>query len=118
MLWDHVFKQFAKDLAYLCQEDQNTVPEIAALTLKLLRPEGTATLKKACSWPQISAKNDQSLQEIWLAVMGYDAPESEFLVWKDFFLNANSDYAHATGQEVLRAMIASILLNPFFLLEQ
>lgn len=118
MLWDQLFKQFATDLAYLCRDDQNTLPERASETLKRLRPEITATLKKACSWPQASAKNELYLQEIWLAVMRYDAPESEFLAWKDYFLNANSGYTDATGREVLRAMIASILLNPFFLFEQ
>ena len=118
MLWDLVIKNFSRDIGSLCLQDPSKRSEKATETLKSLKPEVTARLKSLCSWPEASVKNETLLSQLWLTFMSYDAPESEFLVWKDYFLNEGSPYASTGGQETLTAMITSMLLNPYFLLEQ
>ncbi len=74
-----------------------------------------ATLKKICAWPAEGARDDAVLQEFWLALMGYGAPEAEYAAWRDFFRSA---YAGKPAAETVAAMTLAIAMNPHFLLHQ
>ncbi|MBL8661782.1 MAG: hypothetical protein JNM29_03105 [Candidatus Odyssella sp.] len=74
-----------------------------------------ATLKKVCAWPAESARDEAVLQEFWLALMGYQAPEAEYAAWRDFFRSA---YAAKPATETVAAMTLAIAMNPYFLLHQ
>lgn len=73
-------------------------------------------LNRICAWPKPAAVTDRNMLDFWLAVMGYNAPESEFLAWRDFLLN--SSYRNKTAKEAVAAMTLAITLNPHFLLDR
>jgi hypothetical protein len=93
---------FAKSLAANC-----TVPRLP------LNARFAATLKKVCTWPAPEAASDAVLTGFWLGVMGYDAPRSEYIAWRDFF---RARYADKPGPETVEAMTFAIMMNPYFLL--
>ena len=93
---------FAKSLASNC-----TVPRLS------LNERFAATLKKVCAWPAPEAASDAVLSGFWLGVMGYDAPQAEYVTWRDFF---RSKYAGKPGPETVEAMTFAIMMNPYFLL--
>ena len=43
-------------------------------------------LQKLCTWPAAGAKTDALLMDYWLSIMGYNAPEAEYVAWRDYFL--------------------------------
>ncbi len=75
-----------------------------------------AALNRLCAWPKPAAVTDRIMLDFWLAVMGFNAPESEFLAWRDFFLN--SSYRNKPAKDAVTAMTLAIALNPHFLLDR
>jgi hypothetical protein len=98
------FAGFARSLAKSCGSPQ-----------MLLTDGFYDTLETLCAWPSAKAKGDTALTAFWLGLMGYDAPEKEFQVWRDFFRHT---YAKKKAAETIEAMTLAIMLNPYFLLEQ
>ena len=78
--------------------------------LKLLKPI-------ASDWPKASVRNEATLQQIWFAVMGFEPPEEEYAAWRDFFLNESGPYAKVSGEDAVRALTLTLLLNPYFILQ-
>ena len=72
-------------------------------------------MQKLCAWPAESAKSDAVLQEFWLSVMGYNAPEAEYAAWRDFF---RQSYGQRAAAETVAAMTLAITMNPYFLLHK
>jgi hypothetical protein len=118
MLWDLVLSNLAKDLSSICSGEEVSKDSRTMNTLNRIRPDISSIFLNICKWPEESVKNETTVLPLWLSLMGYDAPQSEYMAWRDYFLNANSPYSQISGEETLRAMIRSILLNPYFLLEQ
>lgn len=54
-------------------------------------------------------------QGLWMQVVGFEAPYSEFEAFRDFFL-LNED--RLSGRNRVEAMMLAMLLNPYYLLEQ
>ena len=75
VIWHVALSRFSKSMAASCK-----TPEFA------FHPRFLATLKKLCAWPAAEARSEAVLLDFWLSVMGYNAPEEEFLAWRDFFL--------------------------------
>jgi hypothetical protein len=73
------------------------------------------TLRTLCAWPADAAKTDAVLQDFWFGIMGYNAPETEYAAWRDFFLIT---YAHRPAAETIDAMTLAITMNPYFLLHR
>jgi hypothetical protein len=73
------------------------------------------TLKDLCSWPAAGAKADALLMDYWLAIMGYNAPEPEYVAWRDHFL---ASYKDRPAAETITAMTLAITMNPYFLLHK
>ena len=104
VIWHATFSRFAAAIGGSC-----------AKPLLALHARFRATLRKICAWPADAARSDDVLQEFWLALMGYDAPEAEYAAWRDFFRAA---YAGKPAAETVAAMTLAITLNPHFLLHQ
>ncbi|WP_088348689.1 MULTISPECIES: hypothetical protein [Rhodomicrobium] len=98
------FAGFAQSLAQSCKSPQ-----------LLLNDSFFDTLEALCTWPSDEAKNEQVLTAFWLGIMGYNAPESEFAVWRDFVLGT---YGEKPALEAIEGMTLALMLNPYFLLEQ
>ena len=79
-------------------------------------PQFEKSFQAICAWPATKAKDDSVMESFWIALMGYDAPEEEFVAWKEFF--KNSSYQNRNAKETISAMAQAIFLNPFFLLER
>jgi hypothetical protein len=73
------------------------------------------TLEALCTWPSAEAKSEQVMMAFWLAMMGYNAPQEEYSIWRDFVL---ATYERKKAQEAIEAMTLALLMNPYFLLEQ
>lgn len=104
VIWHATLSRFAAAIGESC-----TKPRLA------LHPRFQTTLQKVCAWPADAARADAALQEFWLALMGYGAPEAEYAAWRDFFRTA---YAGKPASETVAAMTLAITLNPHFLLHQ
>ncbi|HEY7610714.1 MAG TPA: hypothetical protein VIF14_15910 [Alphaproteobacteria bacterium] len=104
MIWRVALSGFAKSVAASCKSPQL---EFGAPFL--------ATLRELCAWPAAAAKSEDVLQAYWFAVMGYNAPESEYRAWRDFFLGAS--YRDRPAAETIDAMTFAITMNPYFLLQ-
>ncbi len=57
---------------------------------------------------------EAELENLWLAVMSYDAPEDEYWAFKEFFL---PQVTTLQPRDFVRSTVYAILMNPYFLLE-
>ena len=73
------------------------------------------TLQKLCTWPAADAQADTLMMEYWLYIMGYNAPEAEYVAWRDYFL---ASYGSRPGADTVTAMTLAITMNPYFLLHK
>jgi hypothetical protein len=105
VIWNVIASQFAESLGQSCIQ-----PKMP------FNPEFLKSLNALCAWPADSAKTEEAMTAYWILMMGYDAPEQEFRVWREFFLN--SEYASKSGAEAVQAMSFAILMNPYFNLEK
>jgi hypothetical protein len=98
------FSGFAQSLAKSCASPQ-----------MLLNDGFYDTLETLCTWPSQDAKSDAVLTAFWLALAGYNAPQEEFQVWRDFIIGT---YGEKKAPEAIEAMTLALLMNPYVLLEQ
>lgn len=108
--WFILFEGLAKDLAYVCSTEAGPAP---VELISELRAEVLVMLLSLCSWPNVT---DQQLLDLWLTIVGYDAPSSEFESWLARF--KQEDYRGGSPLAALQDMIQVALLNPYFLLER
>ncbi len=104
LVWYTSLSSLADDLAANC----GPAPKIVS------NAEFAKALSAICQWPAATAKTDSAMLGFWIALMGYDAPESEYDAWKSFFLT--SSYQNRPAPETVKAMTQAILLNPYFLI--
>ncbi|HEX4924928.1 MAG TPA: hypothetical protein VFV50_12620 [Bdellovibrionales bacterium] len=106
MLWKIAMTGIARDIAKTCMAQEQ----------ERFNAEFLAAVSHLCRWPAASAQTDAVLEDLWLALMGYSAPEEEYLAWRGFL---KSDYMQKldAGQAVT-AMATAILMNPHFLLRK
>jgi len=104
VIWRVALSGFAKSVAGSCQ-----TPRLE------FRAQFMRTLRTLCRWPATEAKADNVLLDFWFSVMGYNAPESEYVAWRDFFLTT---YAARSAAETIDAMTLAITMNPYFLLHR
>lgn len=113
LLWQIALSKLATEVALSCR-DANAPQNLG---LYPYNASFAARLKPLCSWPSPEAKQEAKLLDLWQAVMGFDAPKQEFDAWRDYFLAPTSPFANASRDDSLKAMIRSMLLSPYFLLE-
>ena len=105
VIWRIVLSGFARSIADSCP-----TPRLA------FHQHFLTTLKKLCTWPAAGAKTDAVMTDFWFGVMGYNAPEAEYVAWRDFFRTAS--YKNRPAAEAIDAMTLAITMNPFFLLHR
>jgi len=111
LIWRIAFSGLGKDVASTC-------PDAAgALTVHdfELRPELARIVQRLCTWPQSSAREDDTLRAFWQGMTRYDAPPGEYDAWKAHFMGPA--YASTGPDVVIPLMVMSALLNPYVLLQ-
>jgi hypothetical protein len=98
------FSGFAQSLAKSCASPQ-----------LLLNDGFYDTLEALCAWPAPEAKSDAVLTAFWLAMAGYNAPQEEYAIWRDFIIGT---YGDKKATEAIESMTLALMMNPYFLLEQ
>ena len=73
-------------------------------------------LNAICRWPDPAAQSPEAMQAFWIALMGYDAPEEEFLAWRQFFIA--SSFAKQPASVAVPEMAFALMYNPNFLLSR
>ncbi|MCX6130976.1 MAG: hypothetical protein NTX25_18200, partial [Proteobacteria bacterium] len=80
-----------------------------------LRPEVQSALRAVCNWPDAAAHTEAHLRAIWEIGMKADAPEAEFIAWRDYILGPS--FTEKSG-EAVHSMISTMLYNPHLLLKK
>jgi hypothetical protein len=113
-LWNITMSMLASDIARSC----GTI-RLAVMRSQVFDYNDSFAkhLNALCSWPNSQAKNETNLRNLWIAVQGFDAPKEEFEAWRDFFLSPQSPYADKPNEESMAAMLKTMFLSPYFLLE-
>ena len=111
LIHDVIFSSFTHELAQICVDSKAVLFSGAA---QPINDDLTATLVGICAWSAVETHNANQLMDLWLQTMGYQAPEEEFIAWRDFFMS--DDYSAASGQKIIEDGIYAILNNPYFLL--
>lgn len=104
VIWRVALSGFAKSVANSCRQPRLTFHQRFLTTLRAL-----------CRWPAAEAKTDAVLLEFWFSVMGHNAPQTEYMAWREFFLTT---YANRPASETIGAMTLAITMNPYFLLHR
>jgi len=104
VLFRLAFSRFAKSLAASCHSPQ-----------LILNEPFYETLEALCTWPSYEARTETVMMAFWLSMMGYDAPKSEYEVWRDF---VRRTYGQTDPEETIESMTLAIMLNPYFLLQK
>ncbi len=65
----------------------------------------------------VDADASTSLRDIWQVVMRYDAPESEREAWLTAIQQPDTDWRKAEGRYRTQAVLQSLFMHPYFLLE-
>ena len=103
-IWHATLSNFAKSIGASCSKPQLE-----------FHPQFVQTLQKLCTWPATDAQADALMMEYWLYIMGYNAPEAEYVAWRGYFL---ASYGSRPGAETVTAMTLAITMNPYFLLHK
>ena len=114
LLWNLVFSGLSKDIAESCGTPQLVIEGSIKIDYNQSFAERLGAL---CKGPVLDLKNEESLLNFWWSVEGFDAPREEYLAWRDFFMSPQSPYANAPSKEAIQAMLKTMFLNPYFLLE-
>jgi len=104
MIWHVTLSGFANAVGETCESER-----------LVFHPRFIKTLQQLCQWPLPAAKEERVLLEFWTSMMGYNAGEDEYLVWKEFFLR---EYRDGKPPETVAAMTLAITMNPRFLLHR
>ena len=70
-------------------------------------------LRELCAAPLDQPLSDSLLFSLWTSIIGFEAPQSEFLAWKQYL--ADLDFAHAEDRTY--KAIYPVFMNPYFLIE-
>jgi hypothetical protein len=105
VIWRVALSGFARSVADSCE-----TPRLS------FQARFLATLRRLCTWPNAEAKAESVMLDFWFGVMGYNAPESEYRAWREFFLT--SSYRDRPAHETIDAMTLAITMNPYFLLHR
>lgn len=112
MLWDTALTGFSESIGGYCPNGPTDSPRADYP----LNARGAQLVKAICSnWP--NGLTDAQLHDLWTWVMSFDAPESAETEWKASILDAGSPLRQMPAKAGIKAMMRTIFLNPWFLLE-
>ncbi len=104
LVWKMMFSQLSDKISELCIGGDSTH----------FSPDFRTQMTTLCQWPSATGRNEESLKTFWTTLMGYDAPEDEYIAFRYFFLS--DQWRQARPNDVVWAMSYSVLMNPYFLL--
>ena len=104
LIWHMLFSKLATDVSLLCTGE-------AALPFSVGFKNAAEPF---CEFPYRATNWDDQLFTLWLTVMNFNAPLSEYEEWRKFWLSPSA--ANLRGPEALEWMVLSIVNNPYFLL--
>lgn len=105
LIWQMSLSGLGKDIAKSCTRSDSR-----------FNSAFRSVMSDLCKWPAPQGSDPKVLVEYWLAIMGHNAPEDEFLAWRDFFLT--SSYKSKPAAESIEAMTLAMMMNPYFLLKR
>ncbi len=104
LIWHMLFSKLATDVSLLCTGE-------AVLPFSVGFRKAAAPF---CEFPFRMANWDDQLFTLWLTVMNFDAPLTEYQEWRKFWISPQASALR--GPEALEWMVLSIVNNPYFLL--
>ena len=107
LLWDILMDQTATSIASEVRETDGGTS---------LDDSFQSTLKQLVAAPQ-GKDSSEDLRDLWHEFMRYDAPESERDIWVAAMTAPESDWQANEGRARTRAILQSLLMHPYFLLE-
>ncbi|WP_141733375.1 hypothetical protein [Oligoflexus tunisiensis] len=121
MLWYNQIAVFSKAIGRICLQlpangKQVVVKGNDGDVTYTLQAKLIGLIPDLCEWKQPDEIMKSKLSELWLQVMSYDAPRAEQEAWLKFFLEGADDFA--SSQERVSALFETMLMNPFFLLQE
>jgi hypothetical protein len=118
MLWYNQIAVFSKAISQLCLETgkEIVVKDNSGDVPYALHPRLAALMPDLCAWKLPEAEMKSRLSALWMQVMSYDAPRSELEAWTKYFLEEGD--AFPSDQERVAALFETMLMNPFFLLQE
>jgi hypothetical protein len=101
-----LFEAFATDISNLCYGPVATIP---------FSTDFQSLVAQLCHAPwEFHFSDDSLMQELWLSLVGYDLPMTEYFAWRDEFRSA---YWKAEAKaDWINSQIVALLMNPYFLL--
>ena len=105
LIWQMSLSGLGKDIAKSCSRSDAR-----------FNANFRSVMAELCQWPGSRGSDPRVLVEFWFAIMGHNAPEEEFVAWRDFFLT--SSYKSKAAPESIEAMTLAIAMNPYFLLKR
>jgi hypothetical protein len=112
MLWDTALTGLAESIASHCQDN----PTDYLISAYSLNTRGSKAIKSICTVGP-NALTDAQLHDLWMWVMSFDAPELVEAEWKAAILEPNSPIRKMPAKDAIKAIMRTIFLNPWFLLE-
>jgi len=111
-LWDTALTGFAGMMSGYCGD----APGAGAPVGYPLNVRGAQAIRSVCAvWP--NGVTDAQLHELWSWVMSFDAPESAEADWKAAILDPASPIRQLPAKDGVAAIMRTIFVNPWFLLE-
>lgn len=110
LLWYMAMDGLANELALGCQGEAG-----AHFALVDVQPSVTDLVNKICATPDARSKDEATLRDLWNVVMRTDAPETEYLAWRNYVQGGSFT---ETGSAAVHSMLLAMLYNPHFLLKK
>lgn len=105
LLWTMIFQGFSMDIAKLCGQSSSAIFEDDVVN----------AVHALCAWPASSALNQNLWMDLWTFYVGYEAPESEFTLWYNTFIDDNF-WRTQPADVLIQSAAMSAFLNPYLLL--
>lgn len=108
-LWDSVLLSLSKDMSSHCDGQ-------APVAYYRFKDSIKTTLKSMCDgWP--NSITEENLQALWFVVMSYDASDAAAKDWKISIMEGAPELSKLPPKEGVSALLRTIFMNPWFLLE-
>ena len=104
LTWHMLFTKLSGDVAGLCGGGADFK----------FREAFAAQIKGFCGFPEGQADWNEKLFTLWMTVMSFDAPLSEYEAWRAFWISPEA--RSMQGAEAVEWMMLSLFNNPYFLL--
>lgn len=113
LLWQLALDGLANDFSRVCTQGSGMGIGSAKLDATF-----ASRISRMCTWPAEDAKSPSAMLDIWMSIMGFDAPESAYEDWQASILAQNSVVLSMTGAKAVRSVLLLAFLDPHFLLVQ